>query len=127
MDVSRAESAKRELDWLIEKRHDRRVQDERRELGLWEVSSRVYAAKRQRDLAEEWYAHEMKMCDVHAALSEERRERAQKYRQNGHHEAERERNLAQRDWSHAHGLILSREQRSPADNREIRELREESR
>ena len=87
MDVSRAEPAKRELDWLIEKRHDRRVQDERRELGLWEVSSRVYAAKRQRDLAEEWYAHEMKMCDVHAALSEERRERAQKYRQsNGHHE-----------------------------------------
>ena len=44
-----------------------------------------------------------------------------------YHEVEQERNLAQRDWSHAHGLILSREQRSPADNREIRELREESR
>lgn len=39
-------------------------------------------------------------------------------------EAQRERNLAQGAWSHARGLIQSREDRIRAINREIRELQE---
>src|SRR3712207_8903402 len=42
-----------------------------------------------------------------------------------YHEAERERNLAQGAWSHAHGLIQSRQDRIREVNREIRERSEE--
>ena len=44
-----------------------------------------------------------------------------------YHEVERERNLAQGAWSHAHGLIQSRQDRIREVNREIRELRGEGR
>ena len=86
MDISDSERAEKSLDTLIERRHDQRRQTEgeRAEEELWQASARIHAAKRQRELAAEWFAHEMKMCDVHAALSEEHWERAQKYRQSGH-------------------------------------------
>ena len=43
-----------------------------------------------------------------------------------HQEALEERNLAQRDWSHAHGLIHSRQGRIRAIDREIAELKGET-
>ena len=56
MDVSRAESVERELDRLIEKRHDRRVAEEshRPSEELWQASVERYNAERERKLRAAW-------------------------------------------------------------------------
>jgi hypothetical protein len=52
---------------------------------LWAESVRRYQERLRRESAVAWFEHEMKMYELHAALSEEHRERAERYRQNGHH------------------------------------------
>ena len=58
MDVSRAESVERELDRLIERRHDQRAAEEghRPSEELWEASVRLYNARLNRERREEWIA-----------------------------------------------------------------------
>ncbi len=52
--------------------------------ALWQASVRAHNARQREDVRALWYAHEMKMCELHAALSEEHRERAVKLEANGH-------------------------------------------
>ncbi len=46
--------------------------------ALWLSSVRAYNRRRGEDLRLAWYQHEMKMCNLHAALSAEHRERAER-------------------------------------------------
>ena len=90
MDIRQGELVEKELDAMIVRRdtHRRQSEEDRRVEDLWMPSARAYHARKQEDLNAAWYAHEMRMCNLHAALSEEHRERAQKYRQNGHRNLE---------------------------------------
>ena len=85
MDISRSEQVEIDLDRLIEKRHDQRVRDEgeRAREQLWVESVRRFHERQEQDLASQWFEYERKMCNLHAALSEEHRERAERYRRNG--------------------------------------------
>ena len=84
----------------------------------------ITAAKVKRlELQREKWEREIEPLETERAEAYERLEAATaKY-----HEAERERNLAQGAWSHAHNLIGSRQDRIREINREIRELRGEDR
>jgi hypothetical protein len=57
LDVEHSERVERELDRLIEKRHDARVAEEgeRRELEAWQVTARIDDARKRRGRALDWY------------------------------------------------------------------------
>ena len=59
MDVSRAESVERELDRLIEKRHDQRTAEEghRPSEELWQASVERYDSERERKLRAAWCSY----------------------------------------------------------------------
>ena len=59
MDVSRAESVERELDRLIEKRHDQRAPEEghRPSEELWQGSVERYNSERERKLRAAWCSY----------------------------------------------------------------------
>ena len=67
MDVSRAESVERELDRLIEKRHDRRASEEchRPSEELWQASVERYNAERERRLRAAWCSYHRDQADRH--------------------------------------------------------------
>ena len=80
MDTTRGEWVEKELDHLIERRHDQRVktEGERSEEELWKVSERRYIEIKRRRMAAEHYRFEMNMCEVHERLAQEHEERALK-------------------------------------------------
>ena len=80
MDTKRGEWVEKELDHLIERRHDQRVktEGERAEEELWAVSERKYWERRRRELNAARYAHEMNLCECHERLAAEHEERALK-------------------------------------------------
>jgi hypothetical protein len=59
LDVSRAESVERELDRLIEKRHDRRVVEEGEHPAeeMWAESERAYFANKREENRLAWCAY----------------------------------------------------------------------
>ncbi len=65
MDITHGERAEASLDTLIERRHERRIKDEgQRQLEeLWMPSERAYAARRSRELAEEWYFYRLDQAE----------------------------------------------------------------
>ena len=67
MDVSRAESVERELDRLIEKRHERRATEEghRPSEELWQASVERYNAERERKLRAEWCSYHQNQAVRH--------------------------------------------------------------
>ena len=73
VDVSRAESVERELDRLIEKRHDQRVQSEgeRLEEELWQESVDRYNARRREENRIAWCAYYRRIAGVLYARAEE--------------------------------------------------------
>ncbi len=67
MDVSRAESVERELDRLIEKRHDQRATEEghRPSEELWQASVERYNTERKRKLRAAWCSYHQDQADRH--------------------------------------------------------------
>ena len=67
MDVSRAESVERELDRLIERRHDQRVAEEshRPSEELWQASVERYNAERERKLRAAWCSYHQDQAARH--------------------------------------------------------------
>ncbi len=67
MDVSRAESVERELDKLIEKRHDQRATEEghRPSEELWQASVERYNAERESKLRAAWCSYHQDQADRH--------------------------------------------------------------
>jgi hypothetical protein len=59
--VEQGERVERDLDAFIEKRHDQRVREEgeRRTLEEWQVSERLYAARKSRARALDWYHYHL--------------------------------------------------------------------
>ncbi len=78
MDIVRGEWVEKDLDRLIERRHDERVktEGERLEEELWMTSSREYAEREKRQVGAARYAFEMSMCELHEALAAEHEQRA---------------------------------------------------
>ena len=72
MDVSRAESVERELDRLIEKRHDQRTTEEghRPSEELWQASVERYNSERERKLRAEWCSYHQEAAARHRATLE---------------------------------------------------------
>jgi hypothetical protein len=73
VDISRSEHVETDLDRLIEKRHDQRVQTEgeRRAEELWAESVRRYNARRVEDRRLAWCEHFRRMRAVHYGLGDE--------------------------------------------------------
>ena len=67
MDVSRAESVERELDRLIEKRHDQRTTEEghRPSEEMWQASVERYNSERERKLRAEWCSYHQDQAARH--------------------------------------------------------------
>jgi hypothetical protein len=80
VDVSRAESVERELDRLIEKRHDQRVQSEgeRLEEELWQETVGRYNARRRDENRIAWCAYYRGIAGALYARAEEYIVRAEK-------------------------------------------------
>ena len=80
MDTTRGEWVEKELNVLIERRHDQRVktEGERTEEELWKESERRYLRLKRRRMQAEHYRFEMNMCELHEGLAREHEERALK-------------------------------------------------
>ena len=67
MDIAKGEATEQDLDLFIERRHDQRVaaEGERAEEELWAVSAAKYAARRQRELAQQWLAYHIARRRTH--------------------------------------------------------------
>jgi hypothetical protein len=87
VDISRSEQVETDLDRLIERRHDQRVQTEgeRRAEELWQESVRRYNARQDADHRAAWCEHFRKMRAVHYGLGDEYDARLREL-ENGHHE-----------------------------------------
>ena len=90
MDVSRADSVERELDRLIEKRHDQRRQTEgeRLEEELYESSTRAWRERQEAVRRAEWCAyHQDQAARTRAVLEDliaRHEEAAARLMENGH-------------------------------------------
>ena len=89
MDISRSEQVETDLDRLIEKRHEKRVQSEgeRAAEELWQESVRRYHARQEADHRAAWCDYERRMRDLHWSLGDEH-DRKLKKLENGHHHEE---------------------------------------
>ncbi len=92
MDVRRAESVERELDRLIEKRHDQRATEEghRPSEELWQASVERYNAERERNLRAAWCSYHQEAAARHRrtleALITRHEEAAARLMENGQDE-----------------------------------------
>ena len=79
MDTTRGEWVEKELNLLIERRHDQRVRTdgERVEEELWMESERCYLEIKRRQSVAAWFAYFCRMRDNHARLSEDYQRRAE--------------------------------------------------
>ena len=70
MDVSRSEGVEHELNRLIERRHDRRLAEERHRPSeeLWRESVERYKAERDRQLRTEWAEYHQGQAARHRAV-----------------------------------------------------------
>jgi hypothetical protein len=92
--VARGEDTEKELDALIRRRHDRRVEseDERLEEELWRASERRHAERRREEMRWAWRAYHEGQAARHRAVLESlvgyHETQATKYRENGHPQRE---------------------------------------
>jgi hypothetical protein len=90
VDIAKGEATEKELDALIRRRHDQRVQTdgERAREALWQESVRRYNARLEADeRLERLHYHEgqaRRLSSTLEALVAYHRGEAEKYRQNGH-------------------------------------------
>jgi len=70
VDVSRSEGVEHELNRLIERRHDRRLAEERHRPSeeLWRESVERYKAERDRQLRTEWAEYHQGQAARHRAV-----------------------------------------------------------
>ncbi len=73
MSIARGEATEKELDALIRRRHDYRVQSEgeRRLEEAWQVSEREHAARRRAENRLAWCEHFRHMRAIHYGLGDE--------------------------------------------------------
>jgi hypothetical protein len=88
VDISRSEQVETDLDRLIQRRHDQRVQTEgeRLEEELWAESERRYFARQREENRIAWCAYYRDIAGTLFARAEEYIVRAQKLEANGHHD-----------------------------------------
>ena len=72
MDTAKGEATEKELDALIRRRHDQRVQaeGERLEQELWQESVARYIARQEAENRLAWCEHFRKMRGLHTALAD---------------------------------------------------------
>lgn len=83
--VEHTERVERDLDRLIERRHEQRVSDEG-ELAaeqLWQESVRRYNRERGEEHRTAWLEYEMRLYRIHSGLASEHLRRAEEL-ENGH-------------------------------------------
>jgi hypothetical protein len=85
VDIAKGEATEKELDTLIRRRHDQRVQTEgeRLEAELWTESVKKHNARQQADLRLQWREHFRRMRAVHYGLGDEYDAKLRKL-ENGH-------------------------------------------
>jgi hypothetical protein len=76
LDYEVVEAVEQQLDVFIERRA-REARDQGRVEEMWAESVRRDRQRRRRENCAAWYAHEMHMSELHAALSEEHRAKAE--------------------------------------------------
>ena len=75
-DAARGEVIEKELDLLIERRALKANSEQRRVEDLWRDSERAHRERRRRENRALWYAHEMRMCELHEGLAAEHEAKA---------------------------------------------------
>jgi hypothetical protein len=70
VEAERTEKLEAELDRIIEKRAAER-RDANRIEELWKDSTRLHNERRRKENGAAWYAHHLRMHEVHARLAEE--------------------------------------------------------
>ncbi len=78
-----------QLGKLIDKQAEKNGSSEERE-ALWAESVRRYRAKQGKEHRLAWFEYEMRLYRIHSGLALEHLEKAEKYRENGHHEEDHE-------------------------------------
>jgi hypothetical protein len=77
LDVEAVEKAEAQIDAFITKR-SREKADANKVAELWEESDRRDREKRRQENRQAWREYEMHMANLHASLSEEHREKAER-------------------------------------------------
>ncbi len=75
-DAARGEVVEKELDRLIERRALKAGPEQRRVEDLWREQERAHRERSRRENRAVWYAHEMRMCELHEGLAREHAEKA---------------------------------------------------
>jgi hypothetical protein len=85
LDIEAGERVDGEIDHMIQRRHEERVQDEgqQRIENLWTESLRRYNARQEADHRAAWHEYEMRLYRIHTGLAAEHLARAEKL-ENGH-------------------------------------------
>ena len=89
MDIEAGERVEGEIDHMIQRRHEERVQEEAQQRieDLWAESVRRYHERQDADYRAAWHDYEMRLYRIHSDLAEEHLARAEKL-ENGHQEEE---------------------------------------
>lgn len=75
-DVARGEAAEKELNAFIERRALGANAEQERVEDLWRASELAQRERRRRENRALWYAHEMRMCELHEGLAAEHEAKA---------------------------------------------------
>ncbi len=75
MGAERTEAIESEIDCIIEKRAAER-RDANAVEALWRSSARVHNERRRKENGAAWYAHHLRMQEVHARLASEHEAKA---------------------------------------------------
>ena len=80
MDIAKGEATEKDLDAMIRRRHDQRVQTEGdgRTEALWQGSVRRYNPRQDADHRAAWHEYEMRRYHIHSGLAAEHLARAEK-------------------------------------------------
>jgi hypothetical protein len=85
LDIAKGEATEKELDAMISRRHDQRVQTEgeRAAEELWAESARRYHERQEAAHRAAWHEYEMRLYRIHSGLAAEHLARAERL-ENGH-------------------------------------------
>ncbi len=75
MEAAKTEALEAEIDRIIEKRAAEK-RDEGAVEELWKDSTRLHNERRRKENGAAWYAHHLRMHEVHARLAEEHEAKA---------------------------------------------------
>jgi hypothetical protein len=91
VDITRSEKIERELDILVPRCHEKRVETEgeRRAREAWQESEILHAQQHREANCLAWASYQRQQAERHRAtltdLIQHHQEQAERYRENGHH------------------------------------------